>query len=257
MPISVELSSSFLDEQLPVFRDDVCVFLSQSGETKDTLMALQYCKERGALCVGITNTVGSSISRDTHCGVHTNAGPELREEIIDGLSRLSEDIKKTLALEPELKKLAVEKYKDCKNLIILGRGYQSATCLEGALKIKEVTYIHAEGILAGELKHGPLALIDATMPMILLMPKDRHYDDTENALKQVTTRGGNPLVIISEKDNSPVFKDLNVIRVPQTVDALQAIINIIPLQLFSYHLAVARGIDPDYPRGLAKSVTVA
>ncbi|KAJ3320150.1 glutamine--fructose-6-phosphate transaminase (isomerizing) [Boothiomyces sp. JEL0866] len=289
MPISVELSSSFLDEQLPVFRDDVCVFLSQSGETKDTLMALQYCKERGALCLGVTNVVGSSISRETHCGVHINAGPELsvastkaytsqfialtlialqlsqdslrtkarREEIIDGLARLSDDIKKTLALEPELKKLAVEKYKDCKNLIILGRGYQSATCLEGALKVKEVTYIHAEGILAGELKHGPLALIDETMPMILLMPKDRHYDDTENALKQVTTRGGRPLVIISENDNSPVFKDLDVIRVPHTVDALQAIINIIPLQLFSYHLAVARGIDPDYPRGLAKSVTVA
>ncbi|KAJ3271457.1 glutamine--fructose-6-phosphate transaminase (isomerizing) [Terramyces sp. JEL0728] len=212
MPISVELSSSFLDEQLPVFRDDVCVFLSQSGETKDTLMALQYCKERGALCVGITNTVGSSISRDTHCGVHTNAGPEIsvastkaytsqfialtlaaleissnsaraqsrRNEIIDGLYRLTDDIQKTLALDQQLKKLAVEKYKDCKNLIILGRGYQSATCLEGALKIKEVTYIHAEGILAGELKHGPLALIDATMPMILLMPKDRHYDVKSN-----------------------------------------------------------------------------
>jgi glutamine---fructose-6-phosphate transaminase (isomerizing) len=233
IPISVELSSSFLDEKLPVFRDDVCIFVSQSGETKDTLLALQYCKERGALCLGVTNTVGSTISRETHCGVHINAGPEIsvastkaytsqfialtlialqlsddnlrnkprREEIIDGLHRLSADIKKALLLEPQLKKLAYEKFgKQAKNLILLGRGYQSATCLEGALKIKEVTYVHAEGILAGELKHGPLALIDETMPIILVMPKDRHYDDTENALKQVTARGGKPIVICSEKD---------------------------------------------------------
>ncbi|KAI8895171.1 hypothetical protein BC833DRAFT_602274 [Globomyces pollinis-pini] len=289
IPISVELSSSFLDEQLPVFRDDVCVFVSQSGETKDTLLALQWCKERGALCLGVTNTVGSTISRETHCGVHINAGPEIsvastkaytsqfialtlmalqlsddnlrskprREEIIDGLFKLSSDIKKTLLLEPELKKLAYDRFKTEKNLILLGRGYQSATCLEGALKIKEVTYVHAEGILAGELKHGPLALIEKSMPIILLMPKDRHYDDTENALKQVTARGGDPIVIAVEGDNNGSFQNLNVIRVPKTVDCLQAVINIVPLQIFSYHLAVARGINPDNPRNLAKSVTVA
>ena len=207
IPIAVELSSSFLDEQLPVFRDDVCIFVSQSGETKDTLLALQYCKERGALCLGVTNTVGSTISRETACGVHINAGPEIsvastkaytsqfialtlialqlsednlrskprREAIIDGLSKLSANIKKTLLLEPQLKALAYNEYKTQQNLILLGRGYQSATCLEGALKIKEVTYIHAEGILAGELKHGPLALIEPSMPIILLMPMDRHY----------------------------------------------------------------------------------
>jgi glucosamine--fructose-6-phosphate aminotransferase (isomerizing) len=207
IPISVELSSSFLDEQLPVFRDDVCVFVSQSGETKDTLLALQHCKERGALCLGVTNTVGSTISRETHCGVHINAGPEIsvastkaytsqfialtlialhlsddnlrvkprRLQIIDGLGQLSVNIKKALLLEPQLKKLAYGEFKASKNLILLGRGYQSATCMEGALKIKEVTYIHAEGILAGELKHGPLALIEPAMPIILLMPKDKHY----------------------------------------------------------------------------------
>ena len=207
IPIAVELSSSFLDEQLPVFRDDVCVFVSQSGETKDTLEALAYCKERGALCLGVTNTVGSSISRETHCGVHINAGPEIsvastkaytsqfialtlialqlsddnlrtkprRDAIVDGFYELSSNIKKALSMEPEIKKLAYE-YKNASNLILLGRGYQSATCLEGALKIKEVTYIHAEGILAGELKHGPLALIEPSMPIILLMPKDRHYN---------------------------------------------------------------------------------
>lgn len=123
-----------------------------------------------------------------------------REEIIDGLGRLSTDIKKALLLDPALKTLAYEGFKGKKNLIVLGRGYQSATCLEGALKIKEVTYLHAEGILAGELKHGPLALIEPGMPIILLMPKDRHYVDADNALKQVTARGGRPFVICGESD---------------------------------------------------------
>nr|KAJ3419379.1 glutamine--fructose-6-phosphate transaminase (isomerizing) [Polyrhizophydium stewartii] len=288
MPISVELSSSFLDEQLPIFRDDVCIFVSQSGETKDTLLALEYCKERGALCVGVTNTVGSTISRETHCGVHINAGPEIsvastkayssqfialtmialqlsddnmqkvarRTEIINGLYRLSDDLRKTLELEPQIKQVA-EQLKTARNLIVIGRGYQSATCLEGALKIKEVTYIHAEGILAGELKHGPLALIEASMPIILIMPKDRHYSDSENALKQITARMGKPIVIASAEDTSPLFNDLQTLRVPQTVDALQPLVNIVPLQLLSYYLAVARGIDPDSPRNLAKSVTTA
>ncbi|KAH9249076.1 glutamine-fructose-6-phosphate transaminase (isomerizing) [Batrachochytrium salamandrivorans] len=288
MPISVELSSSFLDERLSIFRDDVCIFVSQSGETKDTLLALQYCKERGALCVGVTNTVGSTISRETHCGVHINAGPEIsvastkaytsqfialtmialqlsddnfqkvarRSEIIEGLFCLSGDLKKTLALEPQIKKLAHE-LKDSTNMILLGRGYQSATCLEGALKIKEVTYIHAEGILAGELKHGPLALIEESMPILLLMTKDRHYSDSENALKQVTARCGKPIIIAHENDTTPLFDNLTSLRVPVTVDALQPIVNVLPLQLLSYHLAVARGIDPDSPRNLAKSVTTA
>ena len=205
-PISVELSSAFLDERIPVFRDDVCIFVSQSGETRDTLDALAYCKERGALCVGVTNTVGSTISRETNCGVHINAGPEIsvastkaytsqfialtmialqlsddnlrkverRKEIIDGLYALSANIKKTLSLEPSLKELARTMIKET-NLILLSRGFQNATCMEGALKIKEVSYIHAEGIFAGELKHGPLALIDEHMPIILVMNKDRHY----------------------------------------------------------------------------------
>ncbi|RKO86981.1 hypothetical protein BDK51DRAFT_10880, partial [Blyttiomyces helicus] len=207
LPINVELASAFMDEGLPVFRDDVCVFVSQSGETKDTLLALQYCKDRGALCVGVTNTVGSTISRETHCGIHINAGPEIsvastkaytsqfialtmmalqlsddnqqklarRHEIIAGLFRLSTDIKKTLELEPQLKEIASGQLGKAENLILLGRGFHAATCLEGALKIKEVSYIHAEGIQAGELKHGPLALIDDKMPIILVMPKDRHY----------------------------------------------------------------------------------
>jgi glucosamine--fructose-6-phosphate aminotransferase (isomerizing) len=284
------LSSAFLDEQIPVFRDDVCVFVSQSGETKDTLLALQYCKDRGALCVGVTNTVGSTISRETHCGVHINAGPEIsvastkaytsqfialtmfalqlsddnyqklerRKAIIDGLFELSSNIKKVLALEKDIQEIAKKRfYKDIHDVIILGRGYQSATCLEAALKIKEVTYVHAEGILAGELKHGPLALIDPSVPILMCMTQDRHYSDSENALKQVTARGGRPVMICSESDKSGNFEGLDVIQVPTTVDALQGIVNIIPFQLMAYHMAVARGINPDCPRNLAKSVTTA
>ncbi|KAJ3031524.1 UNVERIFIED_CONTAM: glutamine--fructose-6-phosphate transaminase (isomerizing) [Siphonaria sp. JEL0065] len=288
LPINVELSSSFLDEKLPVFRDDVCIFVSQSGETKDTLLALQHCKERGALCVGVTNTVGSTISRDTHCGVHINAGPELsvastkaytsqfialtlialqlsddnyakvarRKEIIQGLQALSGNIKKVLAKDAEIKDIAYQ-HKDITNLILLGRGYHSAACLEGALKIKEVSYIHAEGILAGELKHGPLALIDKDMPIILMMNKDKHYVDVENAYAQVTARFGNPILICNEDDTNEKIKNSLKIRVPGTVDAIQGIVNIIALQLFSYHIAVARGYNPDTPRNLAKSVTTA
>ncbi|TPX31857.1 glutamine---fructose-6-phosphate transaminase (isomerizing) [Synchytrium microbalum] len=286
VPVSVELASAFLDERLPVFRDDVCIFVSQSGETKDTLLALAYCKERGALCLGVCNTVGSTISRETHCGVHINAGPEIsvastkaytsqfialtmialqlsedrldkqarRTEIIDGLAALSSNIRKVLALEPDIKKYATE-YGKHENLILLGRGYQGATVLEGALKIKEVSYIHAEGILAGELKHGPLALIDALMPIIMVMTKDRHYDDNMNAFKQVTAREGKPLLIISETDKNSEFAPFNSLRVPTTVDCLQAVLNVVPLQLLSYHVAVNKKINPDNPRNLAKSVT--
>jgi glucosamine--fructose-6-phosphate aminotransferase (isomerizing) len=182
------------------------VFVSQSGETKDTLMALAYCKERGAICLGVTNTVGSTISRETLCGVHINAGPEIsvastkaytsqyialtmialqlsddnysknqrRRDIINGLYELSTNIRKVFAQDGEIKRIAGGLL-DKQHLLLLGRGYQGATVLEGALKIKEVSYIHAEGILAGELKHGPLALIDENMPILLIMNKDRHY----------------------------------------------------------------------------------
>lgn len=288
LPINVEMSSSFLDEELPIFRDDVCIFVSQSGETKDTLLALQYCKERGALCVGVTNTVGSTISRETHCGVHINAGPELsvastkaytsqfialtlialqlsddnyqkvmrRKEIIDGLFMLSSNIQQVLSQDTVIQSLA-EQHKNDTNMIILGRGYHGACALEGALKIKEITYIHAEAILAGELKHGPLALIDEKMPMVLIMNKDKHYKDVENAYAQVTARSGNPLVICNKDDDSKILKNAPTVRVPGTVDAIQGIVNIVALQLFSYYLAVARGINPDTPRNLAKSVTTA
>uniref|UniRef100_A0A8C5S8V7 glutamine--fructose-6-phosphate transaminase (isomerizing) n=1 Tax=Laticauda laticaudata TaxID=8630 RepID=A0A8C5S8V7_LATLA len=219
LPVMVELASDFLDRNTPVFRDDVCFFISQSGETADTLMALQYCKNRRALTVGITNTVGSSISRDTDCGVHINAGPEIgvastkaytsqfislvlfglmmsedrislqkrRQEIISSLKSLPEMIKEVLSLDEKIHDLALELYKQ-RSLLVMGRGYNYATCLEGALKIKEITYMHSEGILAGELKHGPLALIDKQMPVIMIIMKDPCFTKCQNALQQVTAR---------------------------------------------------------------------
>uniref|UniRef100_A0A8B9HW46 glutamine--fructose-6-phosphate transaminase (isomerizing) n=1 Tax=Astyanax mexicanus TaxID=7994 RepID=A0A8B9HW46_ASTMX len=287
LPVMVELASDFLDRTTPVYRDDVCFFISQSGETADTLMALRYCKDRGALTVGVTNTVGSSISRETDCGVHINAGPEIgvastkaytsqfvslvmfglmmsedrlslqkrREEIINGLSKLPELIKEVLALDDKIKCIADELYQQ-KSLLVMGRGYHYATCLEGALKVKEITYMHSEGILAGELKHGPLALIDYHMPVIMVIMRDACYTKCHNALQQVTARQGRPIILCCQDDPDISKMAYKTIELPHTVDCLQGILCVIPMQLMSFHLAVLRGYDVDFPRNLAKSVTV-
>ncbi|XP_078116890.1 glutamine--fructose-6-phosphate aminotransferase [isomerizing] 2 [Sander vitreus] len=287
LSVMVELASDFLDRNTPVFRDDVCFFISQSGETADTLMALRYCKSQGALTVGITNTVGSSICRETDCGVHINAGPEIgvastkaytsqfvalamfglmmsedrlslqqrRLEIINSLRDLPELIKKVLAQDKKIKAIAEELYQQ-KSLLVMGRGFHYATCLEGALKIKEITYMHSEGILAGELKHGPLALIDKDMPVIMIIVRDACYTKCQNALQQVTARSGRPIIICCQDDTDMCKNAYQTIELPHTVDCLQGILSVIPLQLLSFHLAVLRGYDVDFPRNLAKSVTV-
>ncbi|MCJ8740644.1 hypothetical protein PDJAM_G00061310 [Pangasius djambal] len=287
LPVMVELASDFLDRTTPVYRDDVCFFISQSGETADTLMALRYCKQNGALTVGVTNTVGSSISRETDCGVHINAGPEIgvastkaytsqfvslvmfglmmsqdrlslqkrRQEIIDGLRRLPEMIKEVLALDNQIKSIADELYQQ-RSLLVMGRGYNYATCLEGALKIKEITYMHSEGILAGELKHGPLALIDYHMPVIMVIMRDACYTKCHNALQQITARQGRPIILCCKDDPEISKMAYKTIELPHTVDCLQGILCVIPMQLMSFHLAVLRGYDVDCPRNLAKSVTV-
>ncbi|KAG7663258.1 GFA1 [[Candida] subhashii] len=313
IPVSVELASDFLDRRSPVFRDDTCVFVSQSGETADSILALQYCLERGALTVGIVNSVGSSMSRQTHCGVHINAGPEIgvastkaytsqyialvmfalslsndsastkaytsqyialvmfalslsndsksrtarHEEIIKGLQKIPAQIKEVLKLEQRIKDLCNDTLNDQKSLLLLGRGYQFATALEGALKIKEISYMHSEGVLAGELKHGVLALVDNKLPIIAFATRDSLFPKVMSAIEQVIARDGRPIVICNEGDaildNDKVHTSLEV---PQTVDCLQGLLNVIPLQLISYWLAVNRGIDVDFPRNLAKSVTV-
>jgi glucosamine--fructose-6-phosphate aminotransferase (isomerizing) len=287
IPVSVELASDFLDRKTPIFRDDVCVFVSQSGETADTILAMRYCLERGALCVGVVNTVGSTISRESHCGIHINAGPEIgvastkaytsqyialimfaiqmsedrislterRNQIIDGLHELPTQISQVLHGDKALQELAKTVLANSRSLLIMGRGFQYATCLEGALKIKEISYTHSEGILAGELKHGPLALIDENLPVIIIMTRDSLYPKVQSALSQVTARKGQPIIICNEDDQS-ISKETRTIRVPQTVDCLQGILNVVPLQLLSYHLAIMNGFDVDFPRNLAKSVTV-
>merc|ERR1712121_259482 len=220
LPVMIDLASDFLDRSTPIFRDDVCFFISQSGETADTLGALRYCKSRGALIVGITNTVGSTICRESHTGVHINAGPEIgvastkaytsqvlclimfalvmcedrtsmqprRSEIIQGLKQLPDQIRKVLELDEK------------RSLLIMGRGFNYATCLEGALKVKELTYMHSEGIQAGELKHGPLALVDSTVPILMILMRDHVFTKCMNALQQVTARDGKPIIIIEEGD---------------------------------------------------------
>jgi glucosamine--fructose-6-phosphate aminotransferase (isomerizing) len=287
LPVMVDLASDFLDRSTPIFRDDVCFFISQSGETADTLMALRYCKSRGALIVGITNTVGSTICRESHCGVHINAGPEIgvastkaytsqilsltmfalvmaedrislqprRSEIIQGLKQLPDMIRKVLELDDKVLAISKELYEK-RSLLIMGRGFNFATCLEGALKVKELTYMHSEGIQAGELKHGPLALVDSTVPIIMMVMRDHVFNKCMNALQQVTARDGKPILIVEEGDTETAKWSQNVLEVPRSVDALQGILTVIPMQLISYHLAVLRGCNVDCPRNLAKSVTV-
>lgn len=288
IPIAVELASDFLDRQAPVFRDDTCVFVSQSGETADSLMALRYCLERGALTVGIVNVVGSSISLLTHCGVHINAGPEIgvastkaytsqfvamvmfalslsedraskqqrREEIMDGLSKISDQFREILKLNDPIKEMCAKFFKHQKSLLLLGRGSQYSTALEGALKIKEISYLHCEAVMSGELKHGVLALVDEDLPIIMILTRDNIFAKSLNAYQQVIARGGRPIVICNENDDEFPSSQSEKIELPKTVDCLQGLLNVIPLQLIAYWLAVGEGLNVDFPRNLAKSVTV-
>lgn len=288
LPVMTELASDFLDRRTPIFRDDVCFFISQSGETADTLMALRYCKPRGALIVGITNTVGSSICRESHCGVHINAGPEIgvastkaytsqilafvmfslvmsedrismqprRQEIIRALEALPDQIREVLSTDSKVLEMAKMFQKE-QSLLVMGRGYNFATCLEGALKVKELSYMHCEGIMSGELKHGPLAMVDGKMPIVMIVCKDQVYQKSLNALQQVVAREGRPMIICdSEVPESDLLGMPHVLRVPRTVDCVQNMLTVIPLQLLSYHIAELNGRNVDRPRNLAKSVTV-
>ncbi|ERM98196.1 glutamine--fructose-6-phosphate aminotransferase [isomerizing] 2 isoform X1 [Amborella trichopoda] len=288
VPVSMELASDLLDRQGPIYREDTAVFVSQSGETADTLLALEYALKNGALCVGITNTVGSAIARNTHCGVHINAGCEIgvastkaytsqivvmamlaiavgddaissqsrREAVIDGLFDLPNKVREVLKLDDEMKDLA-KLLMDEQSLLVFGRGYNYATALEGALKVKEVALMHSEGILAGEMKHGPLALVDETLPIVVIATHDNCFSKQQSVIQQLHARKGRLIVMCSKGEASLVCPSgsCRVIEVPQVEDCLQPVINIIPLQLLAYHLTVLRGYDVDQPRNLAKSVT--
>ncbi|MFQ6647448.1 hypothetical protein Gotur_021138 [Gossypium turneri] len=288
VPVTMEIASDLLDRQGPIYREDTAVFVSQSGETADTLLALEYTLENGALCVGITNTVGSVIARNTHCGVHINAGCEIgvastkaytsqivvmamlalaiggdtiskqerREAIIDGLFDLPNKIREVLKLDEEMKDLAKLLIAE-QSLLVFGRGYNYATALEGALKVKEVALMHSEGILAGEMKHGPLALVDENLPIVVIATHDACFSKQQSVIQQLHARKGRLIVMCSKGDAASVCPGggCRVIEVPQVEDCLQPVVNIVPFQLLAYHLTVLRGYNVDQPRNLAKSVT--
>ncbi|EXC23013.1 Glucosamine--fructose-6-phosphate aminotransferase [isomerizing] 2 [Morus notabilis] len=288
LPVTMEIASDLLDRQGPIYREDTAVFVSQSGETADTLQALDYALENGALCVGITNTVGSAIARNTHCGVHINAGCEIgvastkaytsqivamamlalaiggdtisnqarRDAIIDGLYDLPNKVREVLKLDQEMKDLAQLLIAE-QSLLVFGRGYNYATALEGALKVKEVALMHSEGILAGEMKHGPLALVDENLPIVVIATRDSCFSKQQSVIQQLHARKGRLIVMCSQGDAASVSLggSCRVIEVPLVEDCLQPVVNIVPLQLLAYHLTVLRGFNVDQPRNLAKSVT--
>eukprot|EP00762_Andalucia_godoyi_P000973 ANDGO_03854.mRNA.1 Glutamine--fructose-6-phosphate aminotransferase len=290
LPVTCELASEFVDRKPNVFRDEIYIYVSQSGETADTLRALQYVKKRGALTCGVTNTVGSAIARSTDFGVHVNAGVEIgvastkaytcqiiaiilialqisgdsvkktprRAEIMRELERLPRLVDQTIkSVESVVKQVADELIASkSPSVLVFGRGYQYATALEGALKIKEISYIHSEGLSSSELKHGPIALISADMPSILICTRDELFPHVMSALEQVCARHGNVIAICNEGDEAVREKAQRTLEVPKIVDCLACVLNVIPLQLLSYHLAVKLGRNVDQPRNLAKSVVV-
>lgn len=288
IPVEVEYASEFRYRNPVINKEDIIVAISQSGETADTLAAIHLAKSAGATVVGICNVVGSSISRETDAGVFTHAGPEIgvastkaftaqvtvlamlanilafkrgtiSEEKFNGfiqsLSAIPEKITKALEKENDIKQLA-KQLKDSPNALYLGRGYFFPVALEGALKLKEISYIHAEGYPAAEMKHGPIALIDENMPVVILAAKDNSYDKIVSNIQEVKARKGKVIAIVNEGDEL-ISKTANyTIEIPESGSFLAALTAIIPLQLLSYHIAVLRGCNVDQPRNLAKSVTV-
>jgi len=288
VPTDVEYASEFRYRRPVVEPNTLTIAISQSGETADTLWAMREARQQGATALGIVNAVGSTIARETDAGVYLHAGPEIGvastkaftsqvvvlammtihlgrlrgtltasrgREIVRALQQLPEQVARLLEHEDEIKKLAAE-YKDSRNFLYLGRGYNFPAALEGALKLKEISYIHAEGYPAAEMKHGPIALIDEQMPVVVIAPKDAVYDKVRSNIDEVKARGGCIIGVISEDDTELEGVVDHVIRIPRTHDALTPILASVPLQLLAYHIAVLRGTNVDQPRNLAKSVTV-
>jgi glucosamine--fructose-6-phosphate aminotransferase (isomerizing) len=287
IPVEVEYASEFRYRS-PVIEDGTLVLaISQSGETADTLAALEEARSRGAKTMGIVNVVGSSIARKTDFGIYLHAGPEIGvastkaftsqivalalftlylgrrrhlsilqgRELVAALQALPDQVAEALELEPLTKELAAA-YGDARNFLYLGRGYQFPVALEGALKLKEVSYIHAEGYPAAEMKHGPIALIDENMPVVALAPRDAVYGKVVSNIEEVSARSGRILAVVSGDAPELIGKVDHLIEVPQTVPALLPVLTSIPLQLLAYHAAIFRNKDVDQPRNLAKSVTV-
>jgi glucosamine--fructose-6-phosphate aminotransferase (isomerizing) len=288
IPVEVEYASEFRYRNPILNSDDVVIAISQSGETADTLAALRMAKEKGATVLGICNVVGSSIARETDAGVYTHAGVEigvastkaftaqvtvitllalklakekgqisaaLYLDLIKELAEIPEKVKSILVKHPHIKEVAA-KYKDSINALYLGRGYLFPVALEGALKLKEISYIHAEGYAAGEMKHGPIALVDDNLPVIVVAAKDHYYEKIVSNIQEVKARKGNIIAVVTEGDDGLKNMVNDLFEIPKSHPAVSALLAIIPLQLFSYYIAVLRGCDVDQPRNLAKSVTV-
>lgn len=289
IPVEVEYASEFRYRNPIIKPGDVVIAISQSGETADTLAAIQLAKSHGALVIGVCNVVGSSIPRETHAGVYTHAGPEIgvastkaftaqvtaltlmamqlgRERgslpearykaLVSELLRIPDLIKDILDSTNQHIKSISEKFQFATNFLYLGRGYNFPVALEGALKLKEISYIHAEGYPAAEMKHGPIALIDENMPVVFIGAKDKSYEKVVSNVQEVKARKGIVIAIVTRGDESIVGMADHVIEIPQTDESLLPILSVVPLQLLSYYIAVLRGCDVDQPRNLAKSVTV-
>jgi glucosamine--fructose-6-phosphate aminotransferase (isomerizing) len=288
IPVEVEYASEFRYRNPIIYPTDIVIAISQSGETADTLAAIELAKERGALIFGVCNVVGSSISRATHCGAYTHAGPEIgvastkaftaqvvvlyqialsvaqKRGVISNerTTRLMAELGSLpLKVEQVLKTNTITEsiaaiYQHCSNALYLGRGYSFPVALEGALKLKEISYIHAEGYPAAEMKHGPIALIDENMPVIVIATEGASYEKVVSNIQEVKARKGQIIAIVTEGDKTVKGMADHVIEIPRTDDSLVPIVSVIPLQLFSYHVAIMRGCNVDQPRNLAKSVTV-
>ena len=288
IPVEVEYASEFRYRNPMIGSEDVVLAISQSGETADTLAAIQLAKEAGALVLGICNVAGSSISRETHAGVYTHAGIEIGvastkaftaqvtvltmmaimigkekgllseerfDQLLNELSEVPGKIEIILEQNEEFKRIA-DIYKDASNALYLGRGVSFPVALEGALKLKEISYIHAEGYPAAEMKHGPIALIDENMPVVFIATRDGSYDKIVSNIQEVKARNGIVIAIVTEGDT--IIREMadHVIEIPKSDESLVALTAVVPLQLIAYHIALMRGCDVDQPRNLAKSVTV-
>ncbi|MGO1751377.1 MAG: glutamine--fructose-6-phosphate transaminase (isomerizing) [Psychroflexus sp.] len=288
IPVEVEYASEFRYRNPIINKDDVVIAISQSGETADTMAAIKIAKEKGAFVFGVCNVVGSSISRETHAGAYTHAGPEIgvastkafttqitiltlialklgkqKGEIsnsqfhayLNELDTIPEKIERTLETNDEVIKVA-EAYKNAKNCLYLGRGHNFPVALEGALKLKEISYIHAEGYPAAEMKHGPIALIDEMMPVVVIATKKGHYEKVVSNIQEIKSRKGKIIAVVTEGDTSVKQMADHILQVPDTIEEFTPLLTTIPLQLLSYHIAVMLDKNVDQPRNLAKSVTV-
>jgi glucosamine--fructose-6-phosphate aminotransferase (isomerizing) len=288
IPVEVEYASEFRYRN-PIIREgDVVIAISQSGETADTLAAIELAKSKGAIIIGVCNVVGSSIARVSHAGSYTHAGPEIGvastkaftaqltvlsmialilahkrgtitdrkyHELLVELENIPEKVEEVLKLNDKIRELAYI-FKDASNFLYLGRGYNFPVALEGALKLKEISYIHAEGYPAAEMKHGPIALIDDAMPVVFIATRDSSYEKIISNVQEVKARKGRVISVVTRGDDIlPALSEF-VIEVPAVQEALMPIVSVVPLQLLSYHIAVMRGCNVDQPRNLAKSVTV-